>query len=485
MPVLRLARPAALTAVLLATTLPLNSSGAQVPAPGIVNGPALRLAGTQTFVFVPSLAGGTIRWTLDRETITDDGTRTRANGVASASGSTAKLSLSAVSGTETIYYVNASDGGIQDVDTVQVFPANTKSWFTYRSAGNPDVRVYTVVPATLSPATRVLLAMHGNSRTASSYADTWRPWAAAHDYLVLCPYYDDVNWPSVGMYQMGNVFSEDDCGGTPNPRERWTFTIDLGIHQQARDGFAIADPRFDMWGFSGGGQHVHRFMLFEPDAPVRLAVSAGSGWYTVPDPVIDCPYGPDDPLQFTSQQILNWTNREMVIMVGTADTLRDDELRVTARADAQGSNRYQRADYMMSKARAYNRSTRWHRVDVPNAAHEAKPMIEGAESVLLGPIVDSPSTPRPRIRGTVNLHPNPLAGSGRLSGEGWGGSPVEVEVFDLSGRRIAGHVASVSEGRWQLDWRELVTGARVARGVYLVRVRDRDGEAERKVMVLE
>jgi len=484
MPALRLPRPAALTAVLLATTLQANSSRAQVQAPGIVSGPALRLAGAQTFAFAPSLAGGAIRWTLDRETISDSGTRTRTNGIESATGPAATLSLSAVSGSETIYYVNASDAGVQDVDTVQVFPADTRSWFTYHSPGNPDVRVYTVVPSTLNPATRILLAMHGNSRTASSYADTWRPWAAAHDYLVLCPFYDVANWPSAGMYQMGNVFSEDDCGGTMNPRERWAFTIDLGIHQQAREGFAIADPRFDMWGFSGGGQHVHRFMLFEPDAPVRLAISAGSGWYTVPDPVIDCPYGPGDPLQFPRQDVLDWTNRDMVIMVGTADTLRDEELRITARADAQGLNRYQRAGYMMSKALAFNRSTHWRRVDVPNSAHESKPMIEGAGSVLLGQVVDTPKTPRPRIRSIVRVHPNPLAGGGRLSGEGWGGSPVQVELFDLSGRRVATHVASASDGRWQLDWRDLVAGTRIAKGVYLVRARDAAGEAEQKIMVL-
>jgi hypothetical protein len=460
-------------------------AGGTNAAPGIVNGPSMRLAGSHTFVFTPSNSGGSITWSLDRETISDTGTHTRTNGVASRTGTVATFSLTAVSGSETIYYLNAQDAGVQDVDTVQVFPSNTKTWFTYHSAGNPDVRVYTVIPSTLSSATRILLAMHGDSRTASSYADTWRTWATQHDYVVLCPYYDDVTWPTTGMYQMGNIFTDDDCGGTLNPTDRWTFTIDLGIHRQARDGFAIADPRFDMWGFSGGGQHVHRFMLFEPNAPVRLAIAAGSGWYTVPDDNIDCPYGPDDPLlDFDHQDLMNWTNRDMVIMVGTADTLRDEELRVTARADAQGRNRYERAGYMMSKAVSYNPLTHWRRIDVPDAAHESQPMALAAQSVLLGAVVSIPETPAPRIRPVIRVHPNPAASNAELSGEGWVSGEVSVEIFDLAGRKIAARNVSAANGRWRCSWNGLVTN-RLARGMYLVRVRDGKDQAEQKVLLLE
>jgi hypothetical protein len=453
--------------------------------PGIVDGPDMRLSGTQTFVFNPSSLGGTVSWSVDRETISDVGTHTRTNAILSATGSSATFSLSAVSGSETIYYVNASDRGAQDQQTVQVFTANTRTWFTYHSAGNPDVRVFTVVPSTLSSRTRVLLAMHGNTRTASDYADYWRSWATQHDYLVLCPYYDAVNWPSVGQYQMGNVFSGDDCGGVLNPRERWTFTIDLGIHQRARDGFGIADPQFDMWGFSGGGQHVHRFMLYEPTAPVRTAVAAGSGWYTAPDLNIDCPYGVRDPLLwFTKTDLTAWTNRNMVIMVGTADTVRDDELRITARADAQGLNRYQRAGYMMSKGRTLNPLTRWRRVDVPDVGHSAKPMAQAAQSVILGSLVDTPA-PAPLLTGgpLLQMRPNPLMANGWLSGEGWGREAVKVEVFDLLGRRVAEQTAMVSQGKWQLPWSGLSGPRSIASGVYLVRARDHDRQVQQKILV--
>ena len=480
------ARRSALSALMLAALCSFTS-GAVAQAAGIVDGRGMRLSGSHTFVFTPSAAGGTVNWSLDRETISEGGTRTRTNGIASRTGSTATFSLTAVSGSETIYYITAADGGVQDVETVQVFTPNIRTWFTYRSAGNPDVRVYAVIPSTLSAATRVLLSMHGNSRTGSDFVDIWRSWATQHDYIVVTPHYDIENWPTTGMYQMGNVFTGDDCTGTLNPEERWTFTIDLGVHQRVRDGFGLADPRFDMWGFSGGGQHVHRFMLFKPDAPVRLAIAAGSGWYTAPDLGIDCPYGQDDaPLGFTHQQVLDWTNRNMIIMVGTSDTVRDEDLRTTARADAQGLNRYERAHYMWNKGFAFNPATRWRCIDVPNVAHEAKLMAQAAQGLVLESPVSAPEPPRPVARGPMlRVHPNPLQGSGSLSGEGWGHGEVNLELFDLAGRRVAAATAPVLDGQWRLAWSSLVGSARIAKGVYLVRTRDRERRAEQKVVVIE
>jgi len=485
---MRIERPStrrlAFPAVMLAA---LSTLGHEAQAAGIVKGPSMRLSGTHTFTFTPSVAGGTVTWTLDRETISDAGIHTRTNGIATKVGTTASFSLTAVSGSETIYSIHAADAGAQDSQAVQVFPADTKSWFTYHSAGNPDVRVYITVPSALNAATtRVLLAMHGNTRTASSYADTWRPWAVQQNSIVLCPYYDLVNWPTSDMYQMGNVFSGADCDGVKNPPEKWTFTIDVGIHQQVRDGFGIIDPLFDMWGFSGGGQHVHRFMLFMPNAPVRLAIAAGSGWYTVPDPAIDCPYGPDDPLDFTSQQILNWTNRNMVIMVGTCDTLRDDELRTTARSDAQGLNRYERAGYMMNKARAFNPSTRWRRIDVIGAAHESKPMAAGAQGVMLQSVTHVRKTPPVETaRMSFRIGPNPLARNSFLWGEGWRDEEVEIDVYDLLGRRVAAGTAPVVNGSWRIAWSKLRDGGGVSSGIYLVRAHDREQRSEKKVVVTE
>ncbi len=459
-------------------------------APGIVNGPSLRLAGSHAFTFSPSSSGGSIGWSVDRETVSDTGIHTRTNGILSGTGSNKTFSLPAVSGSETIYYVSAADAGVSDVDTVQVFPANTKTWFTYRSAGNPDVRVYTVIPSSLSTATNVVMAMHGKSRTASSYADYWRTWTTQHDYIVLCPYYDLVNWPTTGNYQMGNVFSSDDCEGVKNPEARWTFTIDEGIHELVRSGFVLNEPRFDLWGFSGGGQHVHRFMLFKPNAKVRIAIAAGSGWYTAPDLNIDCPYGPADPsLSFNHQDLLQWTNKDMVIMVGTADTVRDADLRITAQADAQGLNRFVRAGYMYAKGKAVNPASHWQLINVPGIGHQAQEMAEAAQSVLFGTTVDVSTSAAPEVRTMgrfLRIGPNPTSASTMLSGQGWtSGDDVVIGVYDLAGRRVAAGTTRATNGVWQLAWSTIARPGSIAKGVYFVRARDREGQAGQKIFVLE
>jgi hypothetical protein len=291
---------------------------------------------------------------------------------------------------------------------------------------------------------------------------------------------------------MGNVFAGDDCEGALNPEARWSFTITENIPARVRAGFILGDPRFDLWGFSGGGQFVHRFMVFRPDAPVRIAIAAGSGWYTAPDLVIDCPYGLDDPsLDFTQQDLLAWTNRDMIIMVGTADTLRDPDLRVTPRADAQGLNRYQRADYMVAKGLAANPATRWQRIDVPGVGHEAEPMAEAAQDVLISSAVDVPAPAEPmppeaETAPTLRVHPNPVRDATLFSGTGWTGADrVEISVYDLHGRRVGGGATRAGRGAWQIPWSGLGSRGRIGPGIYMVRATDRRRHAERKVLVLE
>ena len=134
----------------------------------------MRLAGRHTFNLT---SGGSANWQLDREQ-TDEtgGGSTLVRAIASAQGATASFDLPGVPGKETVYYINASGVGFTDTQRVQVFSANTRSAFVYKSAGNPDVRVFITVPASLSPATRIVMVMAGQQRDADAYLDSWIDW---------------------------------------------------------------------------------------------------------------------------------------------------------------------------------------------------------------------------------------------------------------------------------------------------------------------
>jgi len=359
-----------------------SHAGGQHAQPGIVKGATMRLAGRHTFTVTPNRKA--VTWTLDREEANEDGgAPVLLKNVATASGATATFDLSKTPDKETVYHIRARGPGFDDVHRVQVFPPDKRASFTYRSAGHPDVRTYVVVPATLSSATKVVLVMHGRSRNADGYIDTWVDWASRHDYIALAPRFDDKNWAG-DKYNLGNVFTGKDGKGVKNPESQWSFTVVEGIHEQARREFRLDDPRFDIWGHSAGGQFVHRFMLFKPNAKVRYAMPANSGWYTTPDLNRAFPHGVKHPLlSLEKRDLVRWTTKPVVVFRGTADTLRTENLSQTPESDAQGQNRYERAAFMYRKIKAFDPQTNWQMIDVPDAGHDQRKMAPAAQDFLL------------------------------------------------------------------------------------------------------
>jgi hypothetical protein len=305
--------------------------------------------------------------------------------VFTATGSSASFNLTQTSARQTVYRITASDNGATNTREIQVFAPGTKTAFVYKTAGNPDVPMYITVPANLTAATHVLLNMHGNGRTASSYHDAWHSWTRNNNYILVTPYFSDANWPDSGYHQ-GNVFEAENCAGALNPESRWSFTIVDNSFTHLKTRFQLTDAKYDIWGHSAGAQFVHRMMLWKPDARIRFGMAANSGWYTAPDTSIACPYGLRNPLlNVTNQQLVNYTNRNMIIFRGTEDTLRDSDLRTSALADAQGRNRWERAQYMYDKGVENNTNLNWQLIAVPDSGHDKDTMAPGAQEFLLNP----------------------------------------------------------------------------------------------------
>ena len=352
--------------------------------PRIEIGPTFRLAGRHTFTVASVRSTGVINWEVDREeTPEDGGAATLTRGIAKATGPSASFDLPKISGRETAYYIHARGPGFSDTQRVQVFTAGVRSSFMYKSRGNPDVRTYICLPPTLSPATKIIVVMAGQQRDADAYLDSWIEWASRNDYIAIAPQFDEAHWPGSRGYMLGNTFTGEDGAGRKNPEPRWSFTIVEGIHQSVRNCFRISDSKYDLFGHSAGAQFVHRFLLFKPRSAVRRALAANAGWYTVPDLNTPFSYGVKHPLlTLTMRDMIKWTERKMIILRGTADLNADHNLRVTPEANAQGKNRYERAAYMIEKARSVNPRTKWELVDVPGADHDQRKMAPKAQELL-------------------------------------------------------------------------------------------------------
>ena len=138
---------------------------------------------------------------------------------------------------------------------------------------------------------------------------------------------------------------------------------------------SISTGPLRIFGFSGGGQFLHRYAMFYPKRIARMALGA-PGWYTFPDPETKYPYGlrstKDWPqLSFPLDQYLQIPT---MVLVGEEDDLRDKDLNQTREIDSfQGLNRIERAERWVNAnrnlARAYDISANFRLEYIPNASH--------------------------------------------------------------------------------------------------------------------
>ena len=255
--------------------------------------------------------------------------------------------------------------------------------YLFKSAGNPDVKVFHSGPPKIDDKTRLLVVMAGRQRNAEEYLDSWRAWAAANNYLVIAPLFDQQNWPEPLGYNFGNIASGRERENTANPRARWSFKLVDDMFDDAVRRFGLKRTNYDIFGHSAGGQFVHRFLLYYPENRVRIAIAANPGFYTLPDENEIFPYGlKNSPHRVTKKMLEDWTRRDLIIMRGTADLQRTESLRQSPEADAQGMNRFERAKYMFQRIKKYDPKSTWRLIDVPGIAHDQKGMSLPAQKLL-------------------------------------------------------------------------------------------------------
>ena len=344
--------------------------------------PTMQVAGTREVPHgFPS--GIKVSRTVDREERDEAGGEWKvAEGVVKDDG-TKELDLKKTAGKETVYTIRITDGASLRTLRIQVFDHGVRQSFWYRSDGNPDVRMYVSVPPVVDGRTRLMMVMTGRQRNADGYADSWIAWGSKNNYIVVTPYFDEKNWPEPNGYNFGNVIPNDERPFKQVPKAQWSFTLVEAAADFVRTRFGVTSDGFDLWGHSAGGQFVHRFMLFMPETKVKTVIAANPGWYTAPDTAVPFPYGlAGFPYPVDGKRLIDWTGRKIIIMRGTADIERTENLRQTPRADAQGQNRFERAMYMYNLVRKVNPKSEWEIHDVPGIKHEQKGMAVAAQKLL-------------------------------------------------------------------------------------------------------
>lgn len=141
---------------------------------------------------------------------------------------------------------------------------------------DPFQRYYLYLPQ-ITAGARVLVTVHGISRNAEEHARLFAPFAERYGVVLIAPVFP------------ANRFAKYQQLGKAGHGKR----ADQTLHQILSEvgtltGAAI--NRLYLFGFSGGGQFVHRYAMAYPERVARFMVGA-AGWYTFPDATLKYPRG--------------------------------------------------------------------------------------------------------------------------------------------------------------------------------------------------
>ena len=264
--------------------------------------------------------------------------------------------------------------------TTNLFAAKLDK-FTFTSWNKPDLDVFYHLPKTIDNDTKVLFVVHGNTRNADDYLNSWIRLTKDKNIAIFAPHFKRSSFISFNTLQMS----------TSNGKIR--TDTDLYLHNSIdtlfkyiKTKFKLNDKLYDIYGHSAGAQFVHRYLLMSDNPSVNKAVAANAGWYTFLNGA-DFPYGvKNPPISLTDSNVKKFLSTNLYILIGTNDIDVDSSINKSKGAQKQGINRLQRAKnfftYTESIVEQNNLEFKWKYQAVPGAPHSNKVMSRAAVLIL-------------------------------------------------------------------------------------------------------
>jgi poly(3-hydroxybutyrate) depolymerase len=246
-----------------------------------------------------------------------------------------------------------------------------------------EITVFTHRPASWTPASPVVIVMHGRNRNGADYRNWWVEAAERHGALVAVPEFAETAYPHPETYNYGAMFGPR---GDLRPRAEWLFPVVDHVFDDVRRRTGSHAERYFLFGHSAGGQVVHRLATFGWSERIVRAVAANPGAYTMPDTSQPFPFG----LQGTGfglEDVRSLLSRPLLILLGEADN--DPEHHQLPRepgAMRQGPHRFARGKHYFEAGR--REAARlgvdfgWTIATVPGVAHSGEHMSAAAARAL-------------------------------------------------------------------------------------------------------
>ncbi len=197
--------------------------------------------------------------------------------------------------------------------------------------GGPAYLIY--IPRKGGENAPVFVTVHGISRDAIEQAYMYADLAERYGVVMIAPYFSE---PPFSDYQFM---------GRNGRGQRADLALDKIADEVGKLTHARTDKLY-LFGYSGGGQFVHRYTLAHPDRVAKVAIGA-AGWYTFPDPALPYPYGLKVSRKIFSGMVFDpgkFLSVPTRVFVGAEDVKQDPALNKSVRiVRQQGATRVERA----------------------------------------------------------------------------------------------------------------------------------------------
>ncbi len=227
---------------------------------------------------------------------------------------------------------------------------------------SPQHHYFLYIPQDVQADTPLLVTVHGISRNAREQIEQFKAWAEWYKIILLAPLFSKSHFKD---YQR--------LGRTGRG-----LRADLTLEQMIKEAAELTGSRHDkyfMFGYSGGGQYVHRYAMAHPDKVERIAIGA-AGWYTYPDSERRFPRGIKETADLPGLNFnpVNFLRIPTLVMVGEWDIERDPGLNQSRHIDRrQGKTRVERgkrwANTMKTAAARYAFETDFRFEILPASGH--------------------------------------------------------------------------------------------------------------------
>ena len=252
---------------------------------------------------------------------------------------------------------------------------------TYASWDKPDVELWYSLPKEINKDTKVLFIVHGASRDVERYLKAWLEEAKNKNVILVAPFFSKQSYKyysTLGLAtSSGKIITNSDKDLTNSISSFYTFF---------KSKYNLSSETYLIFGFSGGSQFVHRYMMYGEDMRIEKAAIGSAGWYTFLN---------NEPFPFGTKNMsldrarYEWfLSREVLFLLGDNDNdPNHSSLNTNRGARKQGMHRYQRGqnyfNNLINFAEQSQTPFRWRYKSIEGLDHNIESMSDSAIPFLL------------------------------------------------------------------------------------------------------